>query len=327
MKTTAALLLTLTGIVGCHAQSTNGIANQGVTVTAPNILGPGTISPSVLCTGTPASGNICDPITHVWTSPAGGVPGATTGLDILGVGTGANVLPKNMPNYFGALLGPNSGTPAYFIQLGATPPTGGGFYTLSAAVSTPFTPTNSDGSLGTPVNYPVYTLTSVAASGDVTIAANGLTQLVNINGSPIPAAALGANLPLLNVSNTFTGTNSAFLNKGRLQGTGGVSGTAATGGTLGTGTGGTCTVSGNDVSLKMTVVVGASATAGDVCKITWSTAYNTTPLVFTSVANALAASLANPDIYPSSFSTSTVTLTSTAALAAGTYIWNVLFTY
>lgn len=332
MKRIPLLFMALICIVGCHAQSVNGIAAP-VTVTAPNIVPvAGSYIPSgALCGGTPQTAYYCDPITHAWAAIPSGTAtiGTTPGVDILGQGSGALSFPAaSFPTYFAGFVAPTSGSPNYVFQMSGVNPSGtGGLMTYGTPVLSTIPLLNASGTqTGTTSAY-VVPLTPVASSGDpsqlaylngtnnftVPSGCTGSTVFQSINGVTYQCGGniFHANFEQWNGASTYT----IFKTITSFTHIAGNSGTPTT--AVGAGSS-ACTLAGNDVDFTLTVT--GNGTAGTLCTVTFGQAYvSTAPRIVFSPANAASAA-AMTSVYDTT-ALANMTFTTAAALT-GSLVWN-----
>lgn len=117
-----------------------------------------------------------------------GTTGSTQGLTGFGVGTGTITLPGNFPTNYVGIIGPPSGTPAFFLQLPSVAPSGG----QQLSFATPSAVNGQSQSVGTWVPIPTR-CTSTASPAVCVAATSGIVQVaaaattLTINSTAITA--------------------------------------------------------------------------------------------------------------------------------------------
>lgn len=133
--------------------------------------------------------------------------GTTQGITAFGVGTGT--ITTSLPTNYVGIIGPPSGTPAYFLQLPSASPVSG----QTMVFGTPSAVNGVSQSVGTWATPNVGTVTSVATTGPITggtITGTGTIACATcgVTGSPLSQFAATTSAQLLGVISDEIGTGS-----------------------------------------------------------------------------------------------------------------------
>lgn len=137
--------------------------------------------------------------------------GALQGFEAFAVGTGA--ITATLPTNYVGIVGPASGTPAYFLQLPSVSPSGGQVMSFA----TPGTVNGVSQSVGTWVTPTTGTVTSIATTGPITggtITGTGTIACATcgVTGSPLSQFAATTSAQLAGVISDETGTGLVVFN-------------------------------------------------------------------------------------------------------------------